>query len=161
VVTRGVLVDLPLARGEQYIEPGEAGTQADLERALELAQVTLEPGDALVIRTGLPLSGVVAGPGAKIPGLDIGAVEWMHQADLGVAVTDGGIDVHPTQVENVYIPWHVLTLNRMGLRTVFHADLEALATHCARAERYTFTLVVSMLPIPFAMCSPVNPLAIF
>lgn len=161
VVTRGVLIDIPAVRGVEFVAPETPGTLADIEEALRLAKITVGPGDALFIRTGMPLSGVVPGPGAAVPGMSIDSAEWVQKSGVSLIVTDGGMDTHPSPVENVYVPWHVLACCFMGLRFVAHADLEALAARCAATGRYEFAAVVSVLPIPHATGSPANPVAIF
>ncbi|HTL16974.1 MAG TPA: hypothetical protein VL793_07045, partial [Patescibacteria group bacterium] len=45
VVSRGVLLDVPLARGVEFLEPGESIFVDDLERAESDGQVRVEPGD--------------------------------------------------------------------------------------------------------------------
>jgi kynurenine formamidase len=161
VVTRGVLLDLPAARDTPFISADSPATLDDIEESLRRANLVIEPGDALFIRTGLPLSGIVPGPGAVVPGLSIDSAEWFHDSGVSLVVTDGGMDVLPSLVENVFAPWHILALTRMGLRFVVHADLEALARHAGQTGRYEFAAVVSFLPIPHATGVPVSPLAIF
>ncbi len=52
IVTRGVLIDVPLGRGVDALEPGEPIFPEDLEHAEEAAGVTVQRGDALLVRTG-------------------------------------------------------------------------------------------------------------
>jgi hypothetical protein len=161
VITRGVLLDLPAARDTVFISPDAPGTLNDIAEALRRANLEVEPGDALFIRTGLPRSGIVPGPGAAVPGLSIDSADWFHDSEVSIVVTDGGMDAHPTPVDGIFIPWHILALTRMGLRFVAHANLEGLAEHAAKTGTYEFAAIISFLPIPHATGVPVSPLAIF
>jgi kynurenine formamidase len=51
IVTRGVLVDL-LAPGQSYLSPGEPVSAERLQGALDALGLELQPGDALLVRTG-------------------------------------------------------------------------------------------------------------
>ena len=52
VVSRGVLLDVPRARGVAYLEPGDPIYPEDLERAEADAGLQVEEGDILLIATG-------------------------------------------------------------------------------------------------------------
>jgi hypothetical protein len=51
-ITRGVLVDIPLMRGVDYLDPSTPIFVEDLEAWEEFAGVKIESGDALFVRTG-------------------------------------------------------------------------------------------------------------
>ncbi|MGA3146767.1 MAG: cyclase family protein [Acidimicrobiales bacterium] len=52
IITRGVLVDVPAIRGVEALEPGEPIFPEDLESAERTTGVTVQSGDALMVRTG-------------------------------------------------------------------------------------------------------------
>ena len=55
IATRGVLLDVPRSKsvtGLDEIDQGYAITADDLDAAAELAKVTIEPGDFVLVRTG-------------------------------------------------------------------------------------------------------------
>jgi kynurenine formamidase len=52
VITRGVLVDMPRHRGVQRMEPGEVIGLAELEDALGVQGIDVQPGDAVLFHTG-------------------------------------------------------------------------------------------------------------
>ena len=64
LVTRGVLVDMPLLKGVPYLEPGTKLYQEDIEAWEEYAGVRLGPGDALLLRTGRWAHREAVGPDA-------------------------------------------------------------------------------------------------
>jgi kynurenine formamidase len=52
IVTRGVLIDVVARRGGHPLEAGEVIVPADIEAALDVADLTVEPGDAVLFHTG-------------------------------------------------------------------------------------------------------------
>ena len=52
LTSRGVLLDVARARGVERLEPGYGITADDLDAAVELAAVDIEPGDVVLVRTG-------------------------------------------------------------------------------------------------------------
>src|ERR1700683_1636842 len=52
VLTRGILLDVPRAVGVDWLEDGDAATEADLIAAEQMAGVTVSAGDLLFVRTG-------------------------------------------------------------------------------------------------------------
>src|SRR5437868_9923712 len=50
IVTRGVLLDVPRARGADRLEGAHAVGADDLDAAADLAGVTVEPGDVVLVR---------------------------------------------------------------------------------------------------------------
>ena len=158
---RGVLIDLPAARGAPFLAAGEAGTMADVTRALDHAGLAVGRGDIVFIRTGWPAASRSATADSGMPGLSIECAEWVHASELAMIVTDCGLDPVPSQVADVQVPWHILALTRMGLRLVDLAHLDALAQTCSRLRRWEFFAVIATIPIAGSTSSPVNPLAFF
>src|SRR5207237_2712395 len=52
LVGRGVLLDVPRARGVPWLEPGENVFREDLEAAESVEALRVGPGDILLVRTG-------------------------------------------------------------------------------------------------------------
>jgi hypothetical protein len=52
VITRGVLIDVPAGRGVEALTPGEPIFPEDLEAAEKATGLTVQRGDALLVRTG-------------------------------------------------------------------------------------------------------------
>jgi kynurenine formamidase len=161
IAGRGVLIDLPAARGEAFLAPGEAAAMSDVTAALDRAELAIAPGDILFIRTGWPTAGKSVTADSGMPGLSIECAEWVHRSELAMIVTDCALDPAPSQVADIIVPWHILALARMGLRLIDLANLEALAENCSRLRRWEFFAVISTIPIAGSTSSPVNPLALF
>jgi kynurenine formamidase len=162
IVTRGVLLDMAGLAGRPYLEPGEAITPADLERAEERAGVRLEPGDALLVRTGWWHHRAAHGPaeGRSRPGLHAACLPWLHERGISVLATDAANDVVPSGYDALEQPVHEVGQVAMGLCLLDACDFDALLEACERADRREFLFVVAPLRIEYGTGSPVNPLAV-
>jgi kynurenine formamidase len=138
----------------------------DLDAACELADVAVEPGDIVLVRTGHM---VHLAPGARdtvaywypSPGLTIETAEWFHARDVAAVATDTAtFEVYPSQHEDAYLPVHLLHLVEMGMTQGQNWVLDPLAEDCAADGRYTFLLDATPLPLTAGLGSPLNPLAL-
>ena len=164
IVSRGVLLDLPRAIGVDRLDGGHALTEHDLDRAIELAQVDLEPGDIVLLRTGHIRhfhEGDRMTYATSAPGPSLATVEWFHRHDVAAVATDNLIfEVFPCERPDVALPVHFLHLVEMGLTQGQNWDLEDLADACAGDGRYTFLLEATPEPVANGFGAPVNPVAI-
>ena len=164
IVTRGVLIDIPRLKGVPYLEPGTPIYMEDLEAWEEMAGVTVRPGDALFVRTGRWARRADVGPWAvseQTAGLHASTMPWIKARDVSFLGSDGVSDVIPSQVEEVGLPVHLLTIVAMGVDLFDNQDLEALAETAARLNRWEFMLVAAPLAVEGGSGSPLNALAIF
>ena len=164
IVTRGVLIDIPRLKGVPYLEPGTPIYTEDLEAWEEMAGVTVRPGDALFVRTGRWARRADVGPWAvseQAAGLHASTMPWIKARDVSFLGSDGVSDVIPSQVEEVGLPVHLLTIVAMGVDLFDNQDLEALAETAARLNRWEFMLVAAPLAVEGGTGSPLNALAIF
>ncbi len=164
VVTRGVLLDIPLLRGVDALEPGDAVFPEDLEAAEAQAGVVVRPGDALLVRTGRWRWRDEHGPwdlGSLAAGLDASCLPWLRERDVAVLGSDGVSDVLPSRIEAVFMPIHTVVIVAMGVHLLDNLDLDALAGTCAAEERWEFLFVVAPLVLRRGTASPVNPIAVF
>ncbi len=166
VISRGVLLDVARALGRDVLEPGHPIMPADLDAACELARVTPEPGDIVLVRTGqmvhlAPERRDLVAYTWPSPGLTIETAEWFHRHDVAAVATDTlPFEVIPCQHEDVYLPVHLLHLVEMGLTQGQNWVLDALADDCAADGRYTFLLDATPLPLTGGVGTPLNPLAL-
>lgn len=173
IVTRGVLLDVAAARGVDgldHLDPGYAIVAEDLDAAVAQAGVTLESGDAVLVRTGEmrhfragDRRRYTLGDRYRFPGLSIHTVEWLHYHDVAAAF----VDSYPYEVFPPPSPdWsdtlavHMLHLRDMGLIQGQNWDLEGLAADCAADGQYDMLLVAAPEPITGATSAPVNPVAV-
>ena len=164
IVTRGVLVDVPRLKGVSYLEPGTPIYVEDLDAWEEMAGVTVQPGDAVFIRTGRWARRAEVGPwniSQNAAGLHASTMPWFKSRDVSFMGSDAALDVVPSLVEDVRLPVHLLTIVAMGVDLFDNQDLEALAETAGSLNRWEFTLVAGPLAVENGTGSPVNALAIF
>src|SRR5580704_962297 len=164
VVTRGVLLDIPAQRGVDALEPGEPIFPEDLEAAEKKAGVEVQPGDALLVRTGRWVWRRANGPwdaGSLAAGLDASCLPWLRGRDVAALGSDCVSDVLPSRVDGVIMPIHMVVIPAMGVHLLDNLDLEALADACSEEQRWAFLLTVAPLILRRGTGSPVNPIAVF
>ena len=151
ILTRGVLLDP--APGDHLEEDRRIGAD-DLERAVAATGLTVEVGDAVVVRGGwdpnVPLS-------QPIPGVDLSAVQWLHQHGVSVYLGDVG-DARPLTIP---LPLHQVALARLGIPLVDATAVDDLSSVCSSQQRYSFMLVLAPPAVTGTTGLPVNPIAIF
>jgi kynurenine formamidase len=166
IVARGVLLDIPRVKGLEWLQPGDAITAADLDRAVETHRVSIGSGDALVIRTGQMARCRARGgwgdyAGGDAPGLSFHTAEWVHRHEIAAVATDTwGMEVRPNEIPDSFQPLHQVFIPNMGLTIGEIFFLDDLADDCAGDGVYEFLLVAAPLPITGAVGSPINPLAL-
>ena len=164
IVTRGVLLDVARAKGVDRLEGGYALTPDDLDAACELARVTVQPGDVILLRTGqmqLLFAGDKLAYCVPNPGPSMQTVQWFRDHDVAAVATDSfTYEVFPPEREDCALPVHLLHLVDMGMTQGQHFVLEPLAADCADDGVYEFLLEASPQPIVGGTGTPVNPVAV-
>ena len=163
ILTRGVLVDMAAARAVPFLAAGEGVRPADIEAWEAVHDVRLEPGDALLLRTGWAGRRATLGPypGRKPrPGLHAAMLPWLHERGVAVVVSDAAHDVVPSGYARMPMPIHTVGLRAMGLCLVDNADLDSLAAACAARDRWTCLFILAPLRLVNGTGSPVTPLAV-
>lgn len=166
VAGRGVLLDVPRARGVPWLEPGDRIHVEDLEACERAQGVTVGRGDFVLIRTGQMAQcrsdgswGTYAGGSA--PGIALDTAPWIGDRQLAAVASDTwGLEVLPNETDDVFQPLHIVLIVGMGLLMGEIFDLEALADDCAADGRYEFFFTAAPLPITGGVGSPINPIAI-
>lgn len=163
-VTRGVLVDIPLMRGEGWLDPSTPIYVSDLEAWEAFAGVEIGSGDVLLVRTGRWAKRDAEGPwryGAGGAGLHASVLPWLHERDVAILVGDAVNDVQPSGVEGINRPIHQLTQVTLGLPIVDNGYLEDVAGTAARLRRWEFMVAIQINPVEGGTASPFNALASF
>ena len=164
IMTRGILVDLPLLKNVPYLEPGTPVYPADLEAWETYAGIKIGSGDAVFLRTGRWVQRAQKGPwnvAANAAGWHAAVMPWLKQRDVALLGNDGVNDVQPSGIDGNVRPIHQLAIVAMGLPLVDVMDLEAAAETAARLKRWEFLVTAAPVPVPGGTGFPLNPIATF
>ena len=161
IFTRAVLVDIPLMKGLDYLEPGTAVFAKDLDAWEKFSGVTISAGDIVLVRTGHWKRRDKHGVAKQRPGLHVSCVPWLHKRKVAMIGTDLALDVSPSQVKGAGQPVHQLCLVAMGMPVLDCADLERVSVEAAKRKRWDFLLSMAPLAVDGATGSPVNPIVTF
>jgi kynurenine formamidase len=163
VLTRGVLLDFPRWKGIDGLDPSYMITPADVSECSLAQNVSLESGDALVLRVGRETQARDTAAGRSrdrrgFPGLAVECLGLLHEREVALVCCDGMTD--PAGRQGGAASIHTIGLVSMGLWLVDNADLDRLATLCVERELWEFALMLAPLRLENATGSPVNPIAI-
>lgn len=165
IITRGVLVDVPMIRGRDWVDRGTGVMPEDIAEAERRCGFRVEEGDVLIVRTGQlkhrnehgPVDPGVAGSTA----CQAACLPLFHQRGIAMICSDTGNDVMPPQYTRLSNPIHQVGIVAMGLWILDNANLEDLAIACQQRNRWEFMLCVGPLRLFNSTGSPINPLAVF
>jgi kynurenine formamidase len=163
LVGRGVLLDVPRARGVAWIEPGDHVFREDLEAAERLQDVRVSAGDILLVRTGHARRLTELEPwdtSTAKAGLHPTAATFLADREVAALGSDGN-DTAPSTTEGVAFPIHVLALNAMGVHLLDYLQFEDLVPQCEKTDRWEFLFAAAPLRIERGTGSPLNPIAVF
>ena len=163
-ISRGVLVDVPLIRGVDWLERGEGVMPEDILAAEERCGFKVEEGDILLIRTGQLHRRDVEGPAPGSLGstaCQAACLPLFHERGIAVMGSDTGNDVRPAHYARVPQPIHQVGITAMGLWILDNANLEDIAEACSQRNRWQFLVSINPLPLHNTTGSPVNPIAVF
>jgi kynurenine formamidase len=162
-VSRGVLLDVARAKGEDTLPPGYAITVEDLEAAEQRAGVRVDEGDIMLVRTGMMSTRAAFGDWRQFhepqPGLHYETLPWLHGRRVAAVACDNTAVEASDALPGVRLPFHMVAIRDMGLSLGELWDMEALAADCAADHVCAFLLVAAALPFTGAVGSPVNPIA--
>jgi len=165
LVGRAVLLDIPRAKGRDWLEDGYPITVKDLAATAEAEKVEIRDGDILLVRTGQMAKcreqgwGTYAGGDA--PGLSFYTIPWLAENEIAAVASDTwGVEVRPNELVDSFQPLHIPTIVYMGLLLGEMFDLEQLAAACA--DDGVYEAFVSAPPLPFTGTAgaPPGPVAI-
>ena len=160
VFTRGVLIDVAAAKGQETLPISYEITVADLEEALRRQGNTeLRPADAVLINTGWGRlwgrdnAQYVRG----CPGLGVAAAEWLISRQPVLLGSDNWpVEVAPNPDPNLYLPVHQIALVVNGVHLLENMKLDELAER----RVHEFAFMVQPLKIAGGTGSTVAPSAL-
>jgi kynurenine formamidase len=162
IVTRGVLLDVPRFRGEEFVTLDRPVTGPELAAVAEAQGVEVRPGDALAVYSGRekwqdanPTSFLGARPN---PGLDASCSMFIRERDVSLL----SWDMMDYRTPEGGLPWPVHSvLYKFGVCLNDNALLQPLAEACIEEGRQEFMLMILPLRVEGGTGSPVNPVAMF
>ncbi len=160
LMTRGVLLDIAKLKGVDMLPADYEITTEDLQEALANEDLTLEPGDAVIINTGwgrLWTRDVERFLGPA-PGIGVRAAEWLVAQDpMLVGADNQPVEVQPNPDPAISLPIHQIMLVVNGIHLLERMNLEELVAR----EVYEFAFVMQPLKIQGATGSTVAPAAVY
>ena len=166
IVSRGVLLDVPRARGARWLRAGRAHPARRARDGGARARGARGGGRRAARRDRprrAPRGARPLGPERRRPrGLHPDCIPWLHERRIAVLGSDGVSDPLPGPgIPGWPIPVHQCCLVAMGVHLLDNLALGELAEGCAARRRYEFLFVVAPLRIDGGTGSPVNPIAVF
>ena len=168
IITRGILVDLPLLKGVPYLEPGTPIYPEDLEAWEKFSGIKIGSGDAVFIRVGRWARREARGPwnaAREAAGLHASVVPWLKQRDIALLGSDAVNDVQPSgivgQGEAAARPVHTLAIAVLGVPLVDNGYFEDAAREAAARKRWEFLTTVQLTRLEGGTASNFNALAVF
>ncbi|MBI4624199.1 MAG: cyclase family protein [Verrucomicrobia bacterium] len=159
LITRGVLIDLAGFKKVEMLSDTYEITPQDLEQALGLQKLSVNPGDAILLHTGW---GRLWGKdntrySKTCPGIGVAAAEWLARKDpMLVGADNFSVEVSPNPDPQVSLPVHQVMLVVNGIHLLENLNLEELTAKRA----YEFAFMVQPLKIQGGSGSTVAPIAI-
>jgi kynurenine formamidase len=151
--TRGVLIDVAGLKGVDMLPTSYTITPDDLQQALAKANVKLQPGDTVVIRTGWSklMGKDNERYGSQNAGIGIAAGQWLlTQNPLMIAADNCCVEVRPSEAGHS-LPIHAMMIIQNGIY---------LMENLAAAGATEFAFIVQPLKIKGGTGSAVAPVAI-
>jgi kynurenine formamidase len=159
LMTRGVLIDVAALKGVDMLGDTYEITPQDIQQALQKQNITLRPGDAVLINTGW--GKLWAKDNARYvkscPGLGIAAAEWLIKQDPMLLGSDNWpVEVAPNPDKELSLPIHQIALVVNGVHLLENMKLDELAAK----KVYEFAFVMQPLKMKGFSGSTVAPAAI-
>ena len=159
LMTRGVLIDVAGLKGVDTLPDAYEITAQDVQQALSRQNVTLRPGDAVLIHTGW--GRLWEQDNARYmksaPGIGVAAAEWLVTQDpLLVGADNGPVEVSPNPDAQISLPVHQIMLVVHGIHLLENLKLDELVAKGA----HEFAFVMQPLKIQGGTGSTVAPVAI-
>jgi kynurenine formamidase len=158
LMTRGVLVDVAASKGVDMLDGGYVITDTDLQEALRKENLSLQPGDAVIINTGW---GKLMGKdnvryGRSLPGIGRAAAAWLAtRQPMLIGADNCCVEVRPSE-PGTSLPVHAMMLIQNGILLLENLVLEKVAAEKA----YEFAFILQPLKIRGATGSTVAPTAV-
>jgi kynurenine formamidase len=159
LMTRGVMIDVAAYKGVEMLEGGYEVTVADLEGALKRQNLSLQPGDAVIINTGWGKlwNKDNARYTKSHPGIGVKAGEWIIAKDPMLMGADNtSVENSPPSDPMLSGPIHQMALVIHGVHLLEHLKLDELSAK----NVYEFAFIMQPMKLQGATGSSVAPIAV-
>ena len=162
ILTRGILLDIPLHRNKPYVTKDNPVHGWELEDVAKSQGIEILPGDAVFVYSGREKyaaanDGRWGTPDGR-PGLHASCLPFVKTNDISILGWDM-MDASPNEYD---VPWTVHgVIFAYGVALVDNSLLEPLANVCAEEKQYEFMLTINPLYVEGGTGSPANPIAVF
>jgi kynurenine formamidase len=162
ILRRGVLLDIAAENNSDALPADFAITPHHLDKALKTAQISIQPGDVVLLRTGWArffpeasryVTGKQGGHAVTGPGPELEAARWLSERGVFAAGSD---TIAFEKVPNTGMPVHVHLLVDSGIYIIEALNLEDLS----RNRIFEFVFVAAPLKIRGGTGSPIRPIAL-
>ncbi len=157
--TRGVMIDVAGYKGVEMLGETYEITVEDLEGALKKQNLTLQPGDAVLINTGW---GKLYGKDnpryvKSCPGIGVKAALWLAGKDpMLIGADNWPVEVAPNPDKQLSLPVHQIALVVNGIHLLENLKLDDLAAKNVGE----FAFIMQPLKIQGGSGSTVSPVAV-
>ncbi|MCX4727928.1 cyclase family protein [Streptomyces sp. NPDC090052] len=160
IIGRGVLLDVPRALGLDVLPPHFAIGEQHLRQAADAAEVTIQAGDIVLVRTGQmkfwPDIDLVRKHGDG-SGVALDGAQWLVSQGAGYVGADTmSFEVRPSTVPGNQLPVHLYLLHEQGIHIMEWVNCEGLAADAVSS----FLFVGLPLTIRGGTGSPLRPIAV-
>jgi kynurenine formamidase len=159
LMTRGVLIDVAGLKSVETLPDTYEVTPQDLQDALKRQNLTLSPGDAVIVHTGWGrLYGKDNARYVKTcPGIGIAAAEWLAKQDpMLIGADNWPVEVAPNPDSKLSLPVHQVALVVNGIHLLENLKLDELVSKGV----HEFAFVMQPLKAAGFSGSTVAPVAV-
>lgn len=164
IVSKGVLIDIPLLKNKKFIKSGYKISIKDILDFEKKFNVKIEKGDILIIRTGRWKEKEINGDWnftESSVGLHYNVMTLLGEREISVLGSDGTNDSNPPLIKEEGSPVHKIALVAMGMPLLDNLNLEQLSKKCSELNQWEFLLSIQPLNFEGGTGSPINAIAIF
>ena len=159
LMSRGVLIDVAALKGVEMLPDTYEITVQDLENALKKENLSLQPGDAVIVNTGWGKLWKKDNPRylKTNPGIGVAAALWLvKQNPMLVGSDNWSVEVVHNPDPELNEPVHQIMLTVNGIHLIESLKLDELSSK----RVYEFAFIVQPLKIKGATGSTVAPIAV-
>jgi kynurenine formamidase len=157
IITRGVLLDVAALHGVQVLAQSYGITGKDLDETARSQGVQVQPGDAVLVRTGqMTLWNDAGAYITNEAGLNRDGAEYLARAGAALVAADNlSFEQIPSTEDGNWLPVHTYLFAEAGVPIMEVVDMETLS----QERLYEFCFIGAGIKLRGATAAPMRPLA--